>query len=718
MASLIPSFEYDIFISYRQKDNEYDGWVTEFVNNLKRELRATFKEDVTIYFDANPQDGLLETHFVDESLATKLKCLIFIPIISQTYCDPKSFAWQHELCAYNKLAREDQFGRDITLASGNMASRILPVKIHDLDTEDKALLENELGGMLRCIEFIYKSVGVNRPLRTNEDHPQDNLNKTYYRDQINKVANAIKEIIFTLKKHDQQDVEVSKKIVKEKPERRITLKPKFLVVPVLALILLLMGYLLIPKLFNFFKPIEKSIAVLPFKNDSPDEENTYFINGVMDEILNNLKTIKDLRVISRTSVERYRGQTKSIPEIARELHVNYIVEGSGQKSGNKFRLRVQLIKAVKEGHLWGKPYELDNPEAKDYFSIQSQIAQSIAAELQAVITPHEKRLIEKAPTKFLTAYDYYLNGLFSWRKQTHSDLENAGKYFELAREKDPDFALAYAGISDTWIALAQNGFVSPEDARPKAISALMKAMELDSTLAQVHYSLALVKYVSEWDWKSSESEFQETFTINPNHAEAHAHYSNLLNLTGRPEEANEQIEIALKLDPYNPLIKNIYAVNLLFARRYDDAVKVSQDALLMDPTNPVGLFANAFALHMTGRYSEALNAWKASYLNNYKGYKDIVHAFDQGYTKTGYLGALKLEADTLAVQLKGIYYNPTDISTLSLIAGDNKKAMEYLTKAFEVHDPNLIYVLLPLYDNLRNEPGFQDLCRKMDLPGK
>src|SRR3989304_8167629 len=169
MASLIPGYEYDIFISYRQKDNKYDGWVTEFVDNLKRELEATFKEDLSIYFDENPHDGLLETHSVDKSLEGKLKCLIFIPIISQTYCDSKSFAWQNEFCAFNKMAKEDQFGRDIRLSSGNVSSRILPVRIHDLDPEDKALLENELGGFIRGIEFIYKEPGVNRPLKPEDD---------------------------------------------------------------------------------------------------------------------------------------------------------------------------------------------------------------------------------------------------------------------------------------------------------------------------------------------------------------------------------------------------------------------------------------------------------------------------------------------------------------------------------------------------------------------
>ena len=156
MSSLVPSFEFDIFISYRHKDNKYDGWVSEFVANLRKELEATFKEDVSVYFDSNPHDGLLETHNVDKSLEGKLKSLIFIPIVSQTYCDTKSYAWHHEFSAFNKMAKDDQFGVDIKLSNGNVASRILPVKIHELDAEDKMLLEIELGEVLRAIEFIYK----------------------------------------------------------------------------------------------------------------------------------------------------------------------------------------------------------------------------------------------------------------------------------------------------------------------------------------------------------------------------------------------------------------------------------------------------------------------------------------------------------------------------------------------------------------------------------
>ena len=182
--------------------------MSEFVDALKTELESTFKEEISVYFDINPHDGLLETHDVNASLKEKLKCLVFIPVISQTFCDSKSFAWQYEFCAFNKMAKEDPFSRDIRLAGGNVASRILPIKIHDLDPEDKILLENELGGCTQSIEFIYKSAGVNRPLRANEDHPQDNLNKTYYRDQINKVANAVKEIITAIGKYDKENAEV------------------------------------------------------------------------------------------------------------------------------------------------------------------------------------------------------------------------------------------------------------------------------------------------------------------------------------------------------------------------------------------------------------------------------------------------------------------------------------------------------------------------------
>ena len=178
------------------------------LTSLKDELESTFKEDISVYFDINPHDGLLETHDVSDSLKEKLKCLVFIPIISQTYCDPKSFAWEHEFKAFVELASHDQFGLKVKLPNGNVANRILPVQIHDLDSDDKALFENELGGVLRAIEFIYKEAGVNRPLRANEENPARNLNQTFYRNQVNKAANAIKEILYSIIKPQKAESQI------------------------------------------------------------------------------------------------------------------------------------------------------------------------------------------------------------------------------------------------------------------------------------------------------------------------------------------------------------------------------------------------------------------------------------------------------------------------------------------------------------------------------
>jgi hypothetical protein len=205
MPSILPDYEYDIFISYRHNDNAYDGWVSEFVEKLRKELVATVKDKLTVFFDENPEDGLRESHHVDHSISSKIKALIFIPIISQTYCDTKSFAWNQEFLAFSKSATKDPCGREIKLANGNVASRILPVRIHEIEMEDTKLLEGVLQGALRSIDFIYHAQGVNRPLRPKDDDRPDNTNNTIYRNQINKVANAIKEIIHGIKHLDSKN---------------------------------------------------------------------------------------------------------------------------------------------------------------------------------------------------------------------------------------------------------------------------------------------------------------------------------------------------------------------------------------------------------------------------------------------------------------------------------------------------------------------------------
>src|SRR5258705_1428317 len=202
MSSLISGFEYDIFISYRQKDKKSEHCVTEFVNALKIELEATFKEDISIYFDENPHDGIHENYDVDDSLREKLKCLVFIPVISRTYCDSKSFAWVHEFKAFLSQASKDAYGFKVKLPNGNVASRVLPVRIHELEPEDVKMFEAETQSVLRPIDFVFQSSGVNRPLLPS-DKKEENSSHTFYRDQVNKVANALREIIQGLRDMEQ-----------------------------------------------------------------------------------------------------------------------------------------------------------------------------------------------------------------------------------------------------------------------------------------------------------------------------------------------------------------------------------------------------------------------------------------------------------------------------------------------------------------------------------
>jgi TolB-like protein len=710
MASIVPGYEYDIFISYRQKDNKGDRWVSEFVDALKTELESTFKEEISLYFDINPHDGLLETHDVNASLKEKLKCLIFIPIISQTYCDSKSFAWQYEFCAFNKLSKEDQFGRDIRLAGGNIASRILPIKIHDLDLEDKILLENELGGVLRSIDFIYKSAGVNRPLRANEDHPQENINKTYYRDQINKVANAVKEIITAIKKFNSLDRELPKEVIKAEHEHSIKLKPKIILPSVIVLALIVLGYFFIPKLFKSSEPVEKSIAVLPFKLLSDEPDKQYLADGMMESILQNLQKFKDLRVLDRTSVEQYRQTQKTTHVIGRELGIEYLLEGSFQKAGDSVRLDVRLIYAKKQSTKWGKEY---NRNWKDNFVVQSEVAQTIAKELHITITPEEKQLIEKIPTTDLAAYDSYLKGVYYLRKINNNDLNTALLYFALAIDKDPKFALAYVGISSTWYWHMDLGDVPSAEAAPKAMAAIMRAIELDSTSAEAQRQLAVLKLYQMWDWKGAESGFKKAIALNPNYGEAYKYYAIILIYTGRTKEAMEQIDLALKLDPLNPLIKVSYGIDLIYVHKYDKALAVFQDVLKMNPGNQTAVSNVPVAYHLLGKYKEGFESWKL-YYNTF--FKDFAHVFDKGYAQGGYIGALNLEADTLVAQSKTAYFLPTEIAILYACAGNKKSALDMLEHAYDVHDPNLAALRYPIFDCLRNEPRYQNLCRKMNLP--
>ena len=477
MASLIPGYEYDIFISYRQKDNKHDGWVTEFVNNLKGELESTFKEEISVYFDINPHDGLLETHDVNASLKEKLKCLIFIPIISRTYCDPKSFAWEHEFKAFVELASKDQFGLKIKLPSGNVASRVLPIRIYDLDDPDTRLCESVLGNVLRGVEFIYAEPGVNRPLRASEDNPNDNLNHTIYRNQINKVGNATREIISgfktglfkPVKEKIRQRIpseEVRKEGRKEEQEKPIRLtKNKLLSGVLITSILVITGILIYPTLFkrdtldNLRSSGERiSVVVMPFQNMTNDTTwniwqyviqtniTTFLSNNPEELKVRQTELISEI-LQSKGLTDYHSFSSSVLSSISEKLDVDVLISGSINLSGSTLRLNAQLLDVRTIDVL--KSFQVDGTVDNKLLLIDSLKVMLnsflVISKLGKEFSPDFLRFTSGASPE---AFRYFIAGQNAFNERNWS---SAGKLYSQAIDNDSNFAYAYTMISMAYL---------------------------------------------------------------------------------------------------------------------------------------------------------------------------------------------------------------------------------------------------------------------------
>ncbi len=783
MASILPGYEYDIFISYRHNDNR-SGWVTEFVAALKEELAATLKEPVSVYFDTNPHDGLLETHTVDKSLESKLKCLIFIPILSQTYCDPKSYAWQYELLPFNKLAKEDSFGKDIKLRNGNYAGRILPIQIHDLEQEDIKLFEKETGSVLRAIELIFKtSSGVNRPLRANEDHPSDNLNKTYFLDQVNKTANAITEIFRSLNQGRPNSLEgkslnVKAISVEKETDKRIehlrseidNQKSKRIPIIIISVILIFAVVFAIFKIIvkreqiKTLSKLEKSIAVLPFRNESPNDTNTYFVNGLMEEVLNHLQIVKNLRVISRTSVEQYRNTTKSVPEIAKELGVNYIVEGSGQKYGHSFNVKIQLIRAIKEIQLWSKSYDQEIRDASDILNIQSKIAQSIVSELNATITPEEKHQIEKVHTTNLNAYDFYNRGrdelLKFWAEDdNHMSLERAGKLFGRALEFDPAFADAYAGQAEVFLNKNYWKDMFSENYLDSVLILANNALTYDDQLAEAYFAKGAYYDAKGMKSKALE-EYNKTINLNPNDWMAYNAKAMLYELDDQVKYL-DNLKKAASINQsslVSPKILRKIGGKLEVTGFKDKALYYYKKAFDLDSDSAYYLSCLGGAESDLGNYNKSLGYFKRAYMNRanytyvtrrlgedylfagmykeslkyFKEYNAIIHDFNPDIAYAYWQNGLKKEADRYfnthqefcqkvlntdysSVQTSWAFY---DLARIYSFKGDKGNAIKNL-KLFSQNKNCEIWMLThikndPLFNNIRNEPEFYQIVNAIE----
>ncbi|OGD12740.1 MAG: hypothetical protein A2W20_05575 [Candidatus Aminicenantes bacterium RBG_16_66_30] len=461
---------------------------------------------------------------------------------------------------------------------------------------------------------------------------------------------------------------------------------------------------------------EKSIAVLPFINDSPDQENTYFINGVMEEILGNLQKIKVLRVISRTSVERYRDRKKSVREIAEELGVNYIVEGSAQKFGNAFRLRAQLIRAERETHIWGDSFQQRIANVEDIFDIQIRIAKSIAEELRAVISPEEKKLIEKIPVADLAVYDEYLKArsyIIDGRREV---MTKALESLTGAVAKNPDWAPLYAGLAEAWLWMQQNAYEQPSVAAPQIIENLNKALALDPDLAEAHYLSAMIAHLVDWDWEKSEKEFLRALAINPNDALSRGLYAQLLLILHRKEEALAQNELALSLDPLNPMMKQLNIGTLLQAGKYQASLSLAEEALAEDPDNFNLNQMIEIAAYRLKQYDKVLRAVRhvLPFPLEEDAYKDI----ERIYSESGIVTAYEKIVERLEKYAESQPVGFHDMAFRYLVADQLDKAIDWVEKGFEMHDPLMTYITTPAryFEPLFGNPRFIAICEKMKLP--
>jgi len=456
-----------------------------------------------------------------------------------------------------------------------------------------------------------------------------------------------------------------------------------------------------------------SIAVLPLENLTGDAEQDYFADGVTDELIGHLGQISALRVISRQSVMQYRGSDKSLPEIARELNVDAVLEGSVQQVGDSVRIRVQLIDALpQERNLWGQTYERPMTEV---LAMYNEVAQAIVNEVQITLTPKEETRLASAHQVNPQAYEASLKGMSHLYKLTPPELDAALHYFEQALEIDPNYALAYTGISFVWTCRQQMGLVIPSEATPKAKDAVLTALALDNTLAEAHYALAAIKTWNDWDWEGGEQAFKRALELKPNFPEALVYYSNLLCYMDRLDEALTMAERAVQLDPLNSIILTIYGSVLEYLRRFDDVIELAQKALRTSPNDPVGHNSLWGSYYMKGMYEESLKSAKAFF--NGLGMAPIAEAMAQGYEEDGYSGAMTSAAEIMVAFSKQTYLSSYYIAMMYAFAGDKENTIEWLEKGYEMRDPMMPYISAFTFDLLDGDPRYQDLLRRMNLPG-
>jgi serine/threonine protein kinase/Flp pilus assembly protein TadD len=452
-----------------------------------------------------------------------------------------------------------------------------------------------------------------------------------------------------------------------------------------------------------------SLAVLPLANLSKDPEQEYFVEGMADELITELAQISGLRVISRTSTMRYLRNPKPIPEIAKELGVDAVIEGSVERSGDQVRITAQLINARTDTHLWAHSYQRD---LRDVLAMQSEVARAIAREVQVQLTPQEKARLDSVRPVDPVAHEAYLKGLYHWNFHTGDELQKAIAEYQRAIQIDPNYALAYVGLADAYHLLPFNGDADPRVVGPKARDATLKAVELDPHLSEARVTLAIELSRYDWDWAAAEREFKMAIELSPNNSSASSAYAELLSVEGRHAEAVAEASRARELDPTSGTVCFQYARARLYARQYDEAVLAFQQCLDVNPNLWILHLFFGEAYEAQGLYPQALAELRKSQGPTLQATSVIGHVYA--------ISGNKAEAEKILAELqlraKTAYLPATYIAKIYAGLGGKNQAFAWLEKAYTSHDPQIEFLgVEPLYDPLRGDPRYADLMRRINL---
>jgi len=456
-----------------------------------------------------------------------------------------------------------------------------------------------------------------------------------------------------------------------------------------------------------------SLLILPFDNFTGDESLEYVVAGIHDALIGDVGKISALRVPSSRTANAYRNVEKSIPQIATELNIDAAVETSVTCYGENICIQVKMVSAFPEEKLlWVHDFNIEKAQLSN---LTKKITNEISQQINLNLTPLEEQLLAEAKPIDPDAYEAYLRGMGYWELGTKPDLDRAMDYFQLSSEIDPNYALAYLGISRTWGGYVQHGFLPYHEVSEKEEAARNMALKLDSSLVEIHAHKAGVYTWGEWNWKKAEKEFLKALEVNPNYAFSQAYYSHFLAIMGDPEKGLPHSELAMQLDPFNTLYMSIHGQALKNAGKFNEALELLQKLYEIEPDQGIALPALWAVYHELGDEEKALDIAKRIY--TLRENELALKSLEQGFEEGGYHLAMQRTAEMMISKRDSIYFPSWQIFTLYCRAGMKEEALEWLEKAYEEHDSNMPYISVdPLFDFIRDEPRFQNLLKKMDLP--